>query len=246
MKILKEIFGRIWALWGLLLFVATMFIALIFFLPCAILPEPKKAFWHKSVSKIWMTVYLNLIGCPLKIYNKEVFKKGENYIVICNHNSLIDIPVTTPFLPNPNKTIAKNSFAKVPFFGWIYAWGSILVDRKSLKSKSESFDSMVKVLMDWHIDMVIYPEGTRNKSDKPLGKFYDGAFKLAEKTGKNILPSVLLNARKVLPASKPFFLMPHKLEIHFLPVIIAQGKDFRQLKEESYQTMYTFLEKQKS
>jgi len=33
----------------------------------------------------------------------------------------------------PIKTIAKKSFAVIPFFGWIYSAGSILIDRKNEK-----------------------------------------------------------------------------------------------------------------
>lgn len=245
MKIFKEIFGRIWALWGILLFVSTMLVTFVFFLPCAILSEPKRGKWHRNVSKIWMTVYLNLIGCPLNIRNKEVFKKGENYIVVCNHNSLIDIPVTTPFLPNANKTIAKSSFAKTPIFGWIYSWGSILVNRKDPKSRSHSYTKMIEVLTKWKLDMVLYPEGTRNKTDKPLGNFQDGAFKLAIQTNKEVIPVVLFNSKKVLPAAKPFFLQPSRLELHILPAHSPIGKTAKELKENIFQEMWNYIESHK-
>ncbi|WP_315815459.1 1-acyl-sn-glycerol-3-phosphate acyltransferase [Paraflavitalea speifideaquila] len=67
------------------------------------------------------------------------------------------------------------------------------------------------------LHMCIYPEGTRNKSDQPLKSFHDGAFRLAIDTCKAVIPGVIFNTRKVLPASKPFYLMPHPLQIHFLP-----------------------------
>ncbi|MBV9961225.1 MAG: 1-acyl-sn-glycerol-3-phosphate acyltransferase, partial [Parafilimonas sp.] len=127
MNIFKEVFGRIWALWGLLLFVSTMFIAYIFYIPCHVLNDPVKAKWHRHVSRVWMTVYLNLIGCPLKVKGKKYFKGLTNCVIVCNHNSLMDVPVTTPFMARANKTIAKKSFASFPIFGWIYSFGSVLV-----------------------------------------------------------------------------------------------------------------------
>lgn len=242
MKILKEIFGRLWALWGILLFVATMLVAFVFYSPCGILGEPNRSKWHRQVSRVWMFVYLHLIGCPVKIRNKELFKKDENYIVVCNHNSLIDVPVTTPFLPHANKTIAKSSFAKVPLFGWIYSWGSILVNRKDPKSRANSYLQMKQVLNDWHLDMVLYPEGTRNKSDQPLGKFHDGAFKLAVQTNKQIVPIVLFNSQKILPAAKPFFLRPRVLELHILPPCSPEGKSVQELKETIFEEMWNYIE----
>ena len=219
-----------------------MLLAFVFFLPCALLKEPNRGKWHRQVSKIWMTIYLQLIGCPLRIRNKEIFQKGENYIVVCNHNTLMDVPVTTPFLPHANKTLAKSSFAKAPIFGWIYSWGSILVNRKDPKSRSESYAKMIKVLNEWHLDMLLYPEGTRNKTHNPLANFQDGAFKLATQTGKSIIPIVLFNSKKVLPPDKTFFLSPHTLELHILPPHNPQGKTAKELKEEIFEEMWNYIE----
>lgn len=244
MKIFKEIVGRIWALWALLFFVATMFIALIFYIPCFIIKEPAAAKWHRAVSRFWMTIYLSAVGCSLKVTGAEYFEKNKNYIIVCNHNSLIDVPVTTPFMPNANKTIAKKSFSYIPFFGWIYSAGAILVDRKNDKSRKESFDKMKSVL-DKGVDMVIYPEGTRNRTAEPLKFFYDGAFTLATTTNKPIIPTLLFNTRKVLPASKIFFMLPHKLEMHFLPPQQVNGLSAKELKEKVFEIMWNYYEANK-
>ena len=74
--------------------------------------------------------------------------------------------------------------------------------------------------------MVIYPEGTRNKTNEPLKSFHDGAFKLALDTKKSLLPAIIFNTEKVLPAGKVFFFWPSKMELHFLPAIeIKTAKD---------------------
>ncbi len=242
MIFLKNILGRIWALWGILLFVSTMLVVFVFFLPCAVLQEPNRAKWHRQVSKVWMYVYLHLIGCPIRIRNKEIFQKGENYIVVCNHNTLMDVPVTTPFLPHANKTLAKSSFAKVPLFGWIYSWGSILVNRKDPKSRAHSYVQMAKALNEWHLDMVLFPEGTRNKTKNPLGDFQDGAFKLAVQANKKIIPVILFNSKKILPSNKRFFLWPAVLELHIMPAHTPQGKAAKELKESIYREMWDYIE----
>jgi 1-acyl-sn-glycerol-3-phosphate acyltransferase len=159
--------------------------------------------------------------------------------VVCNHNSLVDVPVTTPFLPQANKTIAKKSFAKVPVFGWIYSFGSVLVDRNSDASRRQSFEDMKRVL-DLGLDMLLYPEGTRNKTNEPLRPFFDGAFKLAVTSGKEVIPVLLFNTRKILPAGKFFYAMPHPIEMHCLPAVQQQGKTSRELKEEVFAIMYEY------
>jgi 1-acyl-sn-glycerol-3-phosphate acyltransferase len=240
-KFIKEIAGRIFALWALLLFVSTMLVAILFYLPCFLLGEPAKANWHRTVSRIWMHIFLTLSGCPLRVRGKEHFIKGRNYVVVCNHNSLLDVPVSTPFMPQANKTIAKKSFAKVPLFGWIYGFGSVLVDRKSDASRRKSYDDMRKVLAIG-LYMLIYPEGTRNKTGKPLKEFYDGAFRLAVDAKKDIVPVLIFNTRKILPAGKVFYMMPQMIEMHILPAISSEHISAKELKAKVFQVMWDYYE----
>jgi 1-acyl-sn-glycerol-3-phosphate acyltransferase len=236
--VLINLFGRIWALWGILLFVSTMLLFFIpFFLFSYFRPDPQKTNRFILYSRVWMKVYLTLIGCPLRIKGKSHFKKGETYIVLCNHNALIDVPVSSPGIPGGNKTIAKIEMAKVPLFGLLYKTGSVLVDRNSETSRRESFQKMKEVL-DMGLHMCIYPEGTRNKTNQPLKSFHDGAFRLALMTGKSIIPSLIFNSRKVNPPSKGFFLLPFRLSLHFLePVTVQPDDSVESLKTRTFEIM---------
>ena len=172
--------------------------------------------------------------------------QGENYIVTCNHNSLMDVPVATPFIPGTNKTIAKSEMAKIPLFGLIYKRGSVLVDRKEKKSRQDSFKKMQNVLsMGMH--MCIYPEGTRNKSNLPLKEFHEGAFRLAIQTSTPIIPALIFNTKKVLPANKTFYFHPHKMEIHFLPPIKVEEEGNAELLKQKVHLVMTdhYLQNQK-
>ena len=184
-----------------------------------------------------MDVFLALIGCPLTIRGREHFATGETYVVVCNHNALIDVPVSSPGIPGGNKTIAKAEMAKIPVFGLIYKTGSILVDRKSEKSRRESFTKMKEVL-DMGLHMCIYPEGTRNTSSEPIKPFHDGAFRLAISSGKSIVPMIIFNSRRANPSDKSFFLMPVKLVTHFLPVVkLIPGESVEALKGRVFEQM---------
>lgn len=236
MTAIKNIFGRIWALWGIVSFIATFLIIFIPTMCTYLIPDPKGSDLFIKMSRLWMRVWLSLVGCPLKVKGKENFAKGKVYIVTCNHNSLLDIPLSCPFIPGPNKTIAKKSFTKVPLFGWFYRKGAVLVDRKSEKSRRQSFDEMKKVL-SLGMHMSIYPEGTRNRTAEPLKKFYDGAFKLAVATGTSIIPAVIFNTKKALPVHKSFYFLPHKLEIHFLTPVETGTANAEELKETVFVIM---------
>lgn len=236
MNIVKNIFGRIWALWGLITFLITFCIIFIPSMLSHLMEEVKGQKYFIAVSKIWMNVWLFLIGCPVTVTGKEHFKKGEACIVVFNHNALLDVPLSAPFVPGPNKTIAKASFAKIPLFGAFYSRGSILVDRKNEKSRSKSFDAMKKVLAKG-MHMCIYPEGARNRSTEPMKPFYDGAFRLAVASNKNIIPCVITGTKKAMPINKKFFLLPVRLKMQFLPAETSAGKTVAELKDKVYSEM---------
>lgn len=237
MKIIKEIAGRLMALWALLWFIITMLLFFIPFLVFLSFPEPRRTYLFIGFSRVWMKLYMPAIGCPITVKGEDHFKKEENYIVLCNHNSFIDVPVSSTGIPGGNKTIAKIEFARIPIFGIIYKLGSVLVDRKSEASRRDSMNKMKQVL-EIGLHMCIYPEGTRNKTSEPLRPFHNGAFKLAMDTRKPIMPALIFHTKKVLPADKPFFLQPHRLEMHFLePVYLQENDTVESLKIKVYDLM---------
>ncbi len=208
-----------------------------------VVKEPKRTEIFRRISVVWMRIFFFLTGCSLKIFGKKNFKSGENYIVTCNHNSFMDVPVSTPFIPRANKTIAKAEMAKIPLFGLIYKRGSVLVDRNDRKSREDSFKKMKQVL-EMGMDMCIYPEGTRNKTELPLKDFHSGAFRLAIETGVPIIPALIFNTRKVLPPGK-FYFWPAKMELHFLPAVqINEGENYEFLKEKIHRMMSEYYKSQ--
>lgn len=226
--------------WAMLVFFITMWIPTLILWIIGLVDEPRRTKIFRTTVRIWMSLFFILTGCGFKVRGKKNFKPGENYIVTCNHNSYMDVPCTTPFIPGANKTIAKIEMTRIPVFGLIYKRGSVLVDRKDKNSRKESFSKM-KAVLNKGMHMCIYPEGSRNKTDQPLTPFHDGAFKLAVETGKSIIPALIFNTKKVMPVSKGFYYWPAKMEIHFLPEIpVEKGGNYEVLKEKVYNVMETY------
>jgi 1-acyl-sn-glycerol-3-phosphate acyltransferase len=115
----------------------------------------------------------------------------------------------------------------------------VIVDRKNDQSRKESYDAMKRVLANG-LDMLIYPEGTRNKTSEPLKSFYDGAFKLAIETNTPIIPVVLLNTKKILPPYPIMFLKPGKIQLHILSPISTEGHTVASLKQLSFDKMAAY------
>lgn len=238
MRVIKEILGRIFALWAFVIFTGSLIVVSIPVWITGIWQEPKRTINFFKIVQIWMNFFFTFSGVRRVIKGKDHFKKGQNYVVVCNHNSFMDVPVSVTAVP-PNKTIAKIEMAKIPVFGLIYKRGSVLVDRKNEESRRRSFLKMKSVL-EMRLHMCIYPEGTRNKTSQPLQRFHDGAFKLAVETKKQIIPALIFHTNKVLPR-KPFFFWPHKIEMHFLPAVNVENKTSQQLKEEVFIIMKDYF-----
>jgi 1-acyl-sn-glycerol-3-phosphate acyltransferase len=244
-RFIKEVMARLFALYALLLFVPSLIVtALVFSYLRIKYQEPELSVRTHKWFRRWMRLFTNCIFSPVKTRGEENFAPGENYIVVCNHRSLMDVPVSTPFIPGPNKTIAKKEMSKIPLFGIVYKTGSVLVDRKSEKSRRQSYEDMKKVL-DMGLHMCIYPEGTRNRSHMPLKRFHDGAFKLAIETGKKIIPTAIYNTSKVLPPDKFFYLWPYKMKMQFCEPVDPTGLTVEELKQKVFNIMLEQLRRRR-
>lgn len=233
---MKNFFARIFALWAAIVFSITLILILLPILLCGLWKEPKRSVIMQYIFQFWMTLFFTFSFVWRTYTGRKHFKKGENYVVVCNHNSFLDPPLSSPGIPGANKTIAKEEMARIPIFGIVYTRGSVLVNRKSEESRKASYAKMKEVLaMGMH--MCIYPEGTRNKSGQPLQRFHDGAFKLAVDSGKAVIPAILTNTAKVLPADKGFYFWPHPVSMHFLAPIPSAGKSVAALREEVFAIM---------
>jgi len=239
MKLIKEILGRIFALWGIVVFAGSLLVVFIPIWITGLWPEPKRTIYVFRIFRAWMKFFFVFSGVRRSFRGHEHFRKGENYVVVCNHNSFMDVPLSSPGIPGANKTIAKDEMARIPFFGMIYKRGSVLVNRKSEESRRSSYLRMREVL-EQGLHMCIYPEGTRNRTAAPLQRFHDGAFRLATETGKSIMPAVIFGTAKVLPR-KPFFFWPRRVHMHFLPAVPVAGKTSQQLKDEVFAIMEAYI-----
>jgi len=236
-------FGRIWAIWALVTFVLTFLIIFIPSMIAYLIPGKMGQDYFIWVSRCWMRVWLLMIGCPLSVKGKDNFKKGQAYVIVFNHNALLDVPLSAPFVPGANKTIAKASFAKVPIFGLFYRRGSVLVDRNDNESRRKSYNAMRKVLED-NMHMCIYPEGTRNRTPDPLKPFFDGAFKLAADAKKDVMPCVIFGTKEAIPIDKGVYLIPTKLRMHFLQPVSSAGIKPAALKDKVFKIMKEYYLKE--
>jgi 1-acyl-sn-glycerol-3-phosphate acyltransferase len=89
--------------------------------------------------------------------------------------------------------------------------------------------------------MVIFPEGTRSRSDK-LGEFHQGSLKLPGMAGATIVPLAIKGSWRVFEIDKKIH--AEKLKLRILPAITPDSdiyRDKRMLSEHLHQLIETTL-----
>lgn len=136
-------------------------------------------------------------GWKFFVQGAEYKKIKEPTIVVANHQSFLDMPMTY-LLPWSMKWVAKRSLFKIPILGWIiFMTGHIGIDRQSRKSVKK-LDKLVLPIKSG-IPGMIFPEGTRTSNGR-LKTFKNGAFVLAKQYNFKVLPIVLNGGYSAMPA----------------------------------------------
>ena len=133
---------------------------------------------------------LKTLNITVKIENEEMLPQDGQYLIVVNHRSIIDPPIVEVALEKTNifgPWIAKKELYNSFFFGlFVRNAGSILLDRE--KSQMSGFFADTKKAVKRGESIFIFPEGTRNKSDKALTSFKEGSRIIALKNRLPILP----------------------------------------------------------
>lgn len=133
---------------------------------------------------------LNSLKINVKIDNEDKLPIDGQYLVVVNHRSIIDPPITEVALKETNifgPWISKKELYNSFFFGlFVRNAGSILLDRE--KNQMLGFFAEIKESVKRGESIFIFPEGTRNKTDESLTSFKEGSRIIALKNRLPILP----------------------------------------------------------
>ena len=106
--------------------------------------------------------------------------------------------------------------------GFIFKTSGIMVDRSSPESRKASYERMVESVQLGE-SLMIYPEGTQNRTQEAMQPFFDGAFKLAIATQLPILPIVTIHTRRTMPQAQFGKIVPGTVSQCFLEPITTTG-----------------------
>jgi 1-acyl-sn-glycerol-3-phosphate acyltransferase len=191
---------------------------------------------------IWSWIFSQLTFIHYSSYGKENIDRKKAYIYVSNHTSFLDLPGIAMTIPGQFRPLAKKELLKIPIFGWIARSATIIVDRSSSQSRKKSMDILKNFLLSG-ISILIFAEGTQNRTKEILQPFHDGAFRIAVDTQQAILPMVVIGAGKLMPPGT-IDLRPGKIKIYLGTEIATTGlttDDIPALKQKTFETMQNLI-----
>lgn len=172
------------------------------------LAHPKRYSQGHQLRKLWGR-WLFLCGfIRAKQYMEAPVDPSKAYVITPNHTSKLDIVTLTVKLKLDFNFMAKIELAQVPIFGIFFRTIDIAVDRKSARHSAMAYQKAKDQLIKDKKSIVIFPQGTIPTFTPKLGKFKDGAFKMAIETQTDILPVTIINNWKILPDYGGFHFRP--------------------------------------
>lgn len=220
MRLLKYLLCPLYHLW----FYLVVFITTVVLSPFLLASTIKESWYPQfyKVARAWSTMILYGVGCIPKFKPKISYTYGESYMFVANHRSMLDIMMMFYCVSTPFVFVGKKELARFPIFGFFYKRTCILVDRNNLRSKKAVMDEAHKRIKNG-LSVCIFPEGgIPNDTTTVLGRFKDGAFRLALANEIPIAPLVFHDNGKRFGYAL-FSGGPGRLRAETLPILHTKG-----------------------
>jgi 1-acyl-sn-glycerol-3-phosphate acyltransferase len=236
MNSIRKVFVFLFSIYAVTLFAAIVILALPFIGLAMLLPKNKRG---DGLYSIFRFVF-DLVFISWGIYHKNIKESNQDaegpVIYVYNHISYMDAMVILKTVRNKSiRALGKVEIANIPVLGKIYKEGVITVKRDSAEDRKRSVEDMKSA-----IAIIIAPEGTFNETDRPLAKFYDGAFRIALQTRTPIIPILILDTFDRMHFASLFSIVPGKSRSVLLDPVSVEGfseTEVDRFREHVYQIM---------
>ncbi|MCP4023599.1 MAG: 1-acyl-sn-glycerol-3-phosphate acyltransferase [Desulfobacteraceae bacterium] len=177
-----------------LILIATIVLGLLCILAATLFNQDES----NKLAVLWSRFCCAIAPVDIRLSGTRNYQKSKSYIVVANHQSMLDIPAVHGFLGLKIKWIMKKELGQIPIFGLACKkLGCIFIDRSDHDAALQSINDAKKELSK-NASVLFFPEGTRSR-DGIVMPFKKGAFFFAMETGLPILPITLKDTIKILP-----------------------------------------------
>ncbi|CAJ0940048.1 unnamed protein product, partial [Mesorhabditis belari] len=163
------------------------------------------------------------IRVEVRDFDKHLEHLKGPAIVVCNHQSAIDVFSMSAVFPPRGTVMMKKSLQWIPFFN-ITSWlaRSIYIDRFNREKALEQVEYCSKLVLERKLKVWVFPEGTRYR-DQGMLPFKKGAFNIAVKAQVPIVPIVCSNYSPFYSKKDKYFHSDGEVIIQVLPAVETQG-----------------------
>jgi 1-acyl-sn-glycerol-3-phosphate acyltransferase len=158
-----------------------------------------------------------IVGIKWKVAGKENVPSDRAVVVCANHQSNVDPPVIFRAVHPRLRVLYKQEFDRIPLLPRAFKMaGFIPIDRRNREAAMRSIEMGAAALRSGR-SFLIFPEGTRSKTDELL-PFKKGGFRMAIKAGAPIVPVAISGGRTAMVKGS-FIIRPATLTIRIGPPI---------------------------
>lgn len=238
-----KILVKLYTLWVLIVFSVFMIVLL----PGIMIPFllGRRFSWiGYSFLWLWSWIFSMLTFIRYDLKGREHIQPKTSYIYVSNHTSFLDIPGIRLLIPGEFRPIAKKELLKIPVFGFIVKAATVVVDRSNAQSRKQSIEKLREILTGG-ISILVFAEGTQNRTKEILQPFKDGAFRIAIDTQLPIVPLVVIGAGRLMPPGK-IDIRPGNIKVVAGEPISVEGltpDDIQTLKQKTFDTMLAIYQK---
>jgi 1-acyl-sn-glycerol-3-phosphate acyltransferase len=230
-----RVFISLWFWVATAMLTITLYFVVLFFVIILYPFDRKRKFAHMQCFW-WASCMIRLNPYwKLQVSGLENIDNKKNYVIIANHQSMADIVVLYK-THMQFKWVSKESLFQVPFIGWCL---SLTKHIRLTRGEYSSIKKVYREAAEWlrkGVSVLFFPEGTRSDTDQ-MNVFQNGAFKLAIKEKKPILPICIKGTRDAIPKGSWVFKTNVCASLTILPPIdtsTMNPADFALLRDDVF------------
>ncbi len=157
---------------------------------------------------------------PYKKYGHTERFNDRAYIFVCNHKSIMDVVLPVMATDKPVHFMAKKELFEKGVAKWFTAKCECIPVSRDGTDVRALMTAMKYLKNGEHV--VVFPEGTRNKTEAKFLPFKSGAAALSIKTRTPIIPIVQIKKIKAFRKSKVFYGEPFEFSDYYDKKITAE------------------------
>ncbi len=178
----------------------------------------------------------SMSGVKLTVVGEENIAQNENVLYVGNHRSIFDIILLYHLIKKPAVIISKKEMNRIPVFNiWERNIGCLFLDRKDIKQGLQIILQAIEIVKT-KASVIIFPEGTRSKTEGEFLPFKAGSFKISEKSKCSVIPVTFINTGCIFEDHKPFIKKTHVVVCFGEPIVTKDytRDDFKELHTLAY------------